>query len=323
MPPWQARLDAAWARRAPLHSDSRTTAYRLLNGAADGFPGLTVDRYAAVLVANIYDDRREVTPKPVLRALAERSGAASVYVKQRPRQARVLDEAARQALAPSEPLFGPAVEEVEVVEHGLRALIRPSEGLSTGLFLDMRETRAWLRAEAAGRTVLNCFAYTCAFGAAALLGGAARVANLDVSRRYLDWGKRNYLANGLSPVRTDFIFGDVFDWLQRFARQGRAFDLVLLDPPSFATTRRTRFAVEQDYHRLAALAAPVVAPAGRLVACANTHALPERAFLAQLRRGLAGLPFAIAGVTHEPRLDFPVAAREQPYLKICVISKEE
>jgi 23S rRNA (cytosine1962-C5)-methyltransferase len=186
----------------------------------------------------------------------------------------------------------------------------------------MREARAWLRAEAAGRTVLNCFAYTCAFGVAALLGGAARVANLDVSRRYLDWGQRNYLANGLSPVRTDFIFGDVFDWLQRFARKAQTFDLVLLDPPSFATTRRTRFAVEQDYHRLAALAAPVVAPGGRLVACANAHALPERAFLAQLRRGLDGLPFTIAGVTHEPQVDFPVLPGEQPYLKICVINRE-
>jgi len=322
MPAWQTRLDAAWTRRAPLHADPATTAHRLLNGAGDGFPGLTVDRYAGVLVANLYEEQQAGTAGPVLRTLAERCGAATAYAKRRPRQARVLDEAARQALAPSEPLFGPAVEEVEVAENGLRALVRPGEGLSTGLFLDMRETRAWVRSEAAGRTVLNCFAYTCAFGVAALLGGAARVANLDVSRRYLDWGQRNYLANGLSPVRTDFIFGDVFDWLQRFARQGQAFDLVLLDPPSFATTRRTRFAVEQDYYRLAALAAPVVAPGGRLVACANTHTLPEGGFLAQLRRGLAGLPFTFAGVAHEPALDFPVAPGEQPYLKVCVINRD-
>jgi 23S rRNA (cytosine1962-C5)-methyltransferase len=323
MPTWQARLDAAWSRRAPLHTDPATNAYRLLNGAADGFHGFTVDRYAHVLVANLYGDQHAGTAEPVLRALAARAGAATAYAKQRPRQARVLDEAARQAHAPPEPLFGPVVEEVEVVENGLRVLVRPSEGLSTGLFLDMRETRAWLRAQAAGRTVLNCFAYTCAFGVAALLGGAARVVNLDVSRRYLDWGKRNYQRNGLDPAGTDFIFGDVFDWLQRFARQGQTFDLVLLDPPSFATTRRTRFAVEQDYHRLAALAAPVVAPGGRLVACANAHALSERAFLAQLRRGLAGLPFRIARVRHEPALDFPVAPREQPYLKVCVINKED
>lgn len=322
MTTWQARLDAAWARRAPLRAGTDTSAYRLINGAGDGFRGLTVDRYAGVLVANLYEQARDAPPERLLRALAERAEAATAYVKRRPRQARVLDEAARRAAAPGTPLFGPPVDEVEVLENGLRALVRPGEWLSTGLFLDMRPTRAWLRAEAAGRTVLNCFAYTCAFGVAALLGGAARVANLDVSRRYLDWGQRNYARNGLAAARADFIFGDVFDWLRRFARAGQAFDLVVLDPPSFATTRQMRFAVERDYAALAALAAPVIAPGGRLVACANAHALPERAFLAQLRRGLAGLPFRLGRVTHEPAVDFPVAAGEEPYLKVCVINRD-
>jgi 23S rRNA (cytosine1962-C5)-methyltransferase len=208
----------------------------------------------------------------------------------------------------------------------LRFLIRPGDGLNTGLFLDMRETRAWVRSQSAGRTMLNCFAYTCAFGVAARAGGAARTANVDLSKGYLDWGRRNTALNGFEVVKTDFIFGDVFDWLRRFARAGKAFDLVILDPPSFATARRTRFSVERDYARLVALAAPVVGPGGCLLACANTRSVSERAFAAQVRQGLTelgpGRRARLARTTHEPAVDFPVAPGEAPYLKVAEVRFE-
>ncbi|MCC6192141.1 MAG: class I SAM-dependent rRNA methyltransferase, partial [Anaerolineales bacterium] len=99
MTSWQARIDAAWARRAPLRASADTSAYRLINDAGDGFPGLTVDRYAGALVASLHEQARDAPPERLLRALAERAGAATAYVKRRPRQARVLDEAARRAAA--------------------------------------------------------------------------------------------------------------------------------------------------------------------------------------------------------------------------------
>jgi 23S rRNA (cytosine1962-C5)-methyltransferase len=319
--PLDARLAAALARRAPLAADPHTTAYRLIHRAADGFPDLAVDRYAGVLVAHLYNAGRRVTPPtPLLKSLAEQVGADSVYIKYRPEQANALSPAQLAALAPAEPLLGRRVNEVEVLEHGLRCLIRPGEGLSTGLFLDMREARARVRAEAAGQTVLNCFAYTCAFGLAAWLGGAARAVNVDVSRHYLDWGRANAARNGLAPPETDLIFGDVFDWLKRFRRAGTTFQGVILDPPSYATTKKSRWVLERDYAGLAALAAPLVAPGGWLLACANLHSLPARSFLAQLRAGLdaAGREGAQLGpLRHEPALDFPVAAGERPYLKLC------
>jgi 23S rRNA (cytosine1962-C5)-methyltransferase len=211
---------------------------------------------------------------------------------------------------------------VQVVENGMRFLIRPGEGLSTGLFLDMRQARAWVRHHAHGLTVLNCFAYTCGFGLAAWLGGAARAANLDVSRRYMDWGRANAERNGLAPPQTDFIFGDVLNWLGRFKRSGTTFDGLILDPPSFATTKKSRWVLERDYAALVAQTVPVIEPGGWLLACANTRSLSTRSFIAQLRAGLAeaGVPGASLGpVEHEPALDFPVAPGAEPYLKICRI----
>jgi 23S rRNA (cytosine1962-C5)-methyltransferase len=316
-------LQAALDRRRKLAADPQTNAYRLINRAADGFPDLAVDRYASVLVAHLYTHgQRSAPPRRLLEALAAETGAETVYIKYRPDQGSVVAESDRKDLAPPQPLIGRAFDEIEAVEKGLRFIIRPGEGLSTGLFPDMRDTRAWVEARSPGRTVLNCFAYTCGFGLAAWRGGAARAVNIDVSRKVLDWGRANAERNGFTPPATDLIFGDVFDWLKRFARKGQTFDLVILDPPSYATTRQSRFSVERDYAGLVALAAPLVAPGGELLACANSHTLPAKSFTAMLEEGLteAGVTGAQLGpLRHEPAIDFPLAPREQPYLKVCKI----
>src|SRR4029079_9362488 len=114
--------------------------------AADGFPDLAVDRYAAVLVAHLYTHGRRIAPpRRLLEALAAETGAEAVYIKYRPDQGSVLDEENRHELAPSQPLFGRAMNELEALENGLRFIIRPGDGLSTGVFLDMRDTRAWVQ----------------------------------------------------------------------------------------------------------------------------------------------------------------------------------
>lgn len=312
-------LSAAWQRRAPLNHSTDTDAYRLINRAGDGFPDLAVDRFADVLVANLYSQGVKVQPPgAILKTLAEYAGAQAVYIKYRPTQASVLDDRARRELSPIEPLIGRAVDSVEVKENGVRFIIRPGEGLNPGLFVDMREVREFVRLNAAGKTVLNCFAYTCAFGAAALKGGAARVLNLDVSRPYLDWGRSNAELNGFTTAPTDFVKGDVFDWLQRFGKRGQRFDMLILDPPSYSTTRDTRFSVERDTARLVALAAKVVQPGGWLIACTNCEQLPQRGFSGRVREGLAGFQARIVETRHEPAIDFPIALGARRYLKVCV-----
>ncbi len=181
----EALIDLALARRAPLHADPGTTFYRLINGTPDGFPDLTVDRYDDVLVASSYDEEGSAGDAGMLASLMERSGATSLYVKHRPRQASQVSDEEVSERAPSQPSLGPPREELVAHEEGLAYTIRPGEGLSTGIFPDMRPTRARVRAWAAGMRVLNCFAYTCGFGLAATAGHAARVLNIDLSRGVL------------------------------------------------------------------------------------------------------------------------------------------
>lgn len=326
----RALARVAVARRSPLAADADTTIYRVINGAGDGLPGLTADRYGEALVVSVYDDDDVAQPAPIpdglASALANATGAAAVYVRYRPKQASRVPEDEMSNLAPPLPVIGPDLMDDAAStggfmarEEGLSYRIRLNEGLSVGLFPDMRESRARVRAWAEGKTVLNTFAYTCGFGLAAVAGGAERSLNLDLSRRWLAWGQENYRLNGFEPDDRDFVFGDVFDWLARFARRGETFDLVILDPPSFSKTKAGRFSVAKDYAQLVELAAKAVAPGGRLLACANLAELPWRAFRERVLAGVsaAGRHAEIVGVYHEPALDFPTIG--ETYLKMALV----
>lgn len=281
-------------------------AYRLVHGEADGAPGLFVDRFADVLVAHadsdaILDQWLPSVPREYAAAVAK------VHPPQASRQ------------APAElTLWGEPPDELTVTERGVRYLVRPHGGLSVGLFLDMREVRSWLRSVANGRTVLNLFSYTCSLGACAALGGAARVLNLDLSRSYLEWGQRNYALNDLPVNPRDFVFGDAFDWLARFARRQQLFDLVIVDPPSFSSTRAQTFSVQHDYVRLATAAARCVAHGGMLLAATNHAGTPDARFDAWLRTGLdtACRHGRLERRWHEPPADFPLVPGQRPYLKV-------
>ncbi|MFL5350268.1 MAG: class I SAM-dependent rRNA methyltransferase [Hyalangium sp.] len=315
------RLRAARERRGALLTDERTTALRLVNGAPDGVPDVTVDTYAGVHVVSLYRDFTASEEEALLAAAQEAWAPRSLYLKRRPREARVLANTARDVVAPEQPVLGAPVESLEALENGLRFLIRPAQGLSVGLYLDMRETRAWLLGQVKGLTVLNLFSYTCAFGVVATAGGATRVLNIDTSRRVLDWGEENARLNGQPVDRYDYVAGDVFDWLGRLAKKGQGFDVVISDPPSFSTTRTTRFSAARDYPLLAEAAARVVAPGGRLVACCNLAALTPRRFEAMVaegvgRAGRQGRPVLSLGPSP---IDFPSSPEAPSGLKVNIL----
>jgi len=316
-------LLSALARRDSLLHSTHTNAYRLIHRAADGFPDLTVDRYADVLIANLYSAGLKVTPPlDLLREIVEKTHARSVYIKYRPAEASKLSKAQLDSLAPPTPIIGDPVEQVIVKENGIKFIIRPADGLSSGLFLDMRKMRAWVRDNAEDKTVLNCFAYTCGFGVAALVGGATRAVNIDISKKYLEWGKENATLNGFTPDPKDFIRGDVFDWLKRFGKRDQKFDIVILDPPPYSTTKESRFSIQRDYADLVSLAAKVVAPKGYLIACANAAELSEKQFVSQIKKVISEqLSVNVVSIGHEPELDFP--SEEEHYLKICVCKKSD
>jgi 23S rRNA (cytosine1962-C5)-methyltransferase len=284
-------------------------AFRLVHGAADGAPGVFVDRYADTLVVHVDSAEALRHWQPVLqRELGGYSAAAATV---HPRQA------SRQA--PAEVvLWGDPPLELVVVERGVRYVVRPNAGLSVGLFLDMREVRSWLRSIASGRTVLNLFAYTCSLGVCAALGDAARVVNLDLSRRHLQWGQQNYACNGVPVLSEDFVYGEAFDWLARFAKRQQTFDLVIVDPPSFSSSRRGAFAVERDYPRLVAQSARCVAHGGMLLLATNHAGITDARFDAWLRSGLdeAERNGTFEQRWHEPLPDFPLLPGQNPYLKV-------
>ncbi|MBB6097517.1 23S rRNA (cytosine1962-C5)-methyltransferase [Deinobacterium chartae] len=279
------RLKAARHLRTALEADERTTLYRLVNAAGDDLAGFTVDRFGPVGVLSSYQDFSEAQEQQLAEAVAEVFELESVYLKRRPLEARHAANVERERLSPEHPLVGPERPELEALEGGLRYRIRPGSDLSVGIFTDMRPARAWLRQQAPA-SVLNTFAYTCAFGLSARAGGGDTVKNLDASRKVLAWGRENYALNGFEAPESDFIYGDVFDWLSRFARRGQTFEAVILDPPSFARGKSGTFRAERDYDDLTALAARVVAPGGLLLAATNHAGVPRPAFERTVTSGL-------------------------------------
>ena len=163
---------------------------------------------------------------------------------------------------------------------------------------------------------MNTFAYTCGFSVCAALGGA-RTTSLDLSKKYLEWGRRNFALNGLDPAQHDFIYGDTFDWLRRLAKKGRAFDVVVLDPPTFSQSKESGvFRAEKDYGKLVAAALPVLKPGGVLLASTNAAELPPEKFLDQINEAVRGARRKIVQQHYVPQPpDFPISRAEPAYLK--------
>lgn len=313
------RLLEARARRAGI--DSSTTAFRVVNGAGDSLEGLTIDAFADVLVASLYVDLSEVQENALLEVIARALEPRSIYLKRRPREARIAATLERATLAPDAPAWGERVDRLTVLENGVRYLIQPGGDLSVGLFLDMRDTRHWLRYNNSNRTVLNCFAYTCGFGVAATLAGSDRAVNLDLSKRVLEWGADNYRENKLIPKQFDFISGDVFDWVTRLARHGDQFGALILDPPSFATSKFARFSAVSNYDILIESAVRLLEPDGVLLACCNHHKLERRFFIAAIKRGLerAGRGYNLIASLGQSQTDFPVPDTIESPLKVFAL----
>ncbi|OLV16528.1 class I SAM-dependent rRNA methyltransferase [Deinococcus marmoris] len=271
------------ARRAHLPAQG-TTFYRGVHTTETaGEFALDVAGDAGVL--SLYADFSPEEEIELAGACGEAAGLAGIYLKRRPPEARHAANVERDWLSPPDPVWGEAREEVTALENSVPFLIRPGADLSIGLFADARPARGWVRQHAPTR-VLNAFAYTCGFGVNASLGGAQAVKNVDLSRKVLAWGQENYALSGVSAPDDDFLYGDVFDWFRRLGRRGDTFDLVILDPPSFARGRAGVWRAERDYGRLAALAAAVTAPGGQIMTLLNHAGVFPTSFERMVRLGL-------------------------------------
>jgi 23S rRNA (cytosine1962-C5)-methyltransferase len=236
-----------------------------------------------------------------------------------------------------------APEHFEILENGVRFEMSFAEGYSDGLFLDQRDNRrrfltghiganfqlpifdgrlplspGSLKSEIGDRKpeILNAFAYTCGFSVCAAKAGA-RTTSLDLSKKYLEWGKRNFALNKLDPAAHDFIYGDAFDWLRRLAKKGRAYDAIVLDPPTFSQSKETGvFRVEKNFGDLLTVALPVLKPGGTLLASTNAAEWPPEQFLANVQSAVRVEKRKIVKQHYVPQPpDFPVSREEPAYLK--------
>jgi len=318
--------DPRLALREAIIDPGATDAYRLIHGAADGFPGWYVDRLGDFLLSQSEGQLGQERT----RALEQLLGTLSLrgaYHRPLRRDVRLSDPG---EASPRHVIGDQAPERFVVRENGVRYELSFNEGYSVGLFLDQRDNRRRflighvaagfppLAPLAAGAApfVLNTFAYTCGFSVCAAIAGM-RVTSLDLSRKYLEWGRRNLVLNGLDPGAHDFSYGDVFDWLKRLTRRGRVFSMIILDPPTFSSSRQSGvFRAEKDYGRLVGAAVPLLAPDGVILASSNAARLDPEAFLRAVREAVtaAGRPILAWHYAPQPP-DFPIARGEPAHLK--------
>jgi len=221
----EASLSRAVALRQALLS-STTNAYRLVNAEGDGLPGLIVDQYNDVLVVQISTLGMVKLKEVVVKWLIDHLQPTAIYEKSDSPARREEGLAAYKGC-----LYGEEKEEVEIRENGLKFVVNPQRGQKTGFFLDQREMRKLVRRLAAGRRVLDCFAYSGAFAVYALAGGAHQVTLVDTSEPALEWARRNLELNAFPLNKATLVKKDAFQFL---SQAKLAYDFVILDPPSFA-----------------------------------------------------------------------------------------
>lgn len=286
-------LTRAIERRWGLAHREDLDAYRLVHEAGDGLPGVAVDAYGGWLVVHLHDDGLP-HERAIVDALGELAAPTGIYVKRHVKQANVLVDAGEDH-APSHPVWGePAPAPLAVGEHGLPLLVRLDDGLGTGVFLDQRLNRQRVRELSGGARVLNLFAHTAAFTVAAGIGGARESLSVDASKRLVERAREHLDHAGLDSARHRLEVADCFDVLDRLADAGERFDLVVVDPPTYSTTRSSRWTSGKAWRDLGARCLRITAPGGHLLACSNDRRMSPGAFRRHLHRAAddAGTAFA-------------------------------
>jgi 23S rRNA (cytosine1962-C5)-methyltransferase len=259
---WQRRLQRAFAGRMRLAEDDSTTAYRLVHAEADGLPGLVVDRYADWLVVQCLTLGMARHRDEIVALLADPPyvpSLAGIYARDD------ADVRHKEGLAlETRPLWGAAPPDlVEIVEHGHRFLVDVKKGHKTGFYLDQRDNRLRTAAYCRGASVLNAFAYTGGFGIYAARAGARSVVNVEASAEALSLAEQNLALDGCASQQ--MIQGDVFQVLRGYREEGRRFDLVILDPPKFASSQAQIMRASRGYKDVNLLAMQLLQPGGLLV----------------------------------------------------------
>ncbi len=268
------RLRRALAIREALYA---RPFYRLVHAEGDGLPGLTIDRFGDVLVAQITTAGMEALTGPLLAALDAVVAPSSVILRNDApsRALEGLDEYVRAAR-------GEAAR-IKVEENGVRYFADPAGGQKTGWYFDQRDNRAFMAALAKGKSVLDAYSYTGGFGIAAAKAGASEVICLDSSAPALALAEESAAANNVSIKA---VKADVFEELERLSAAKERFDIVIADPPPFVRARKDLEPGAKAYRKLARLATQVTAPGGFLLLASCSHNIGMERFAAECAAGI-------------------------------------
>jgi len=304
-------------RRKEEWLPERTNAYRAVFAEGDGFPGLVVDKYAQVLVAQFHTLGMDKLKPLVVEGLRKAFGPASI-VERSDVANRVPEGLADK---PVGMLSGKDVSEVEIEENGFKFLVHVKEGQKTGFFLDQRENRQAIVRYAKGRTLANCFSYTGGFSVYAA-SVAKRVVSVDISKPATEYCRRNFALNGYATADGDFLAQDVFDFLK--GMEPGAFDFIILDPPSFAKNKKQLANAIKAYTTINSKALEKLPEGGILVSSSCTSHVDQSTFIKILNQSAVNARCQLKVLeSREQPQDHPynLAFPEGRYLKFFILQK--
>ena len=297
-------------KRSAYYQDDLTTAFRLFNQEGDGFGGLTVDLYGDYAVFSWYNSYvyqiRQTISEAFRQVFPEVLGT---YEKIR---FKGLDYESAHVYGQEAPEF------FTVLENGVLYQVFMNDGLMTGIFLDQHEVRGSLvDGLAMGKSLLNMFSYTAAFSVAAAMGGANQTTSVDLAKRSRELSQAHFQANGISTDDHRFVVMDVFEYFKYAKRKGLTYDVIVLDPPSFARNKKQTFSVAKDYHKLISQSLEILNPEGIIIASTNAANVSRQKFTEQIDKGFAGRSYQILNKYGLPA-DFAYNKKDESsnYLKV-------
>ncbi len=307
---FEALFRQAKEKRSAYYQDDLTTAFRLFNQEGDGFGGLTVDLYGDYAAFSWYNSYvyqiRKVISEAFRQVFPEVLGA---YEKIR---FKGLDYESAHVYGQEAPDF------FTVLENGVLYQVFMNDGLMTGIFLDQHEVRGSLvDGLAMGKSLLNMFSYTAAFSVAAAMGGASQTTSVDLAKRSRELSQAHFQANAISTDDHRFIVMDVFEYFKYAKRKGLTYDVIVLDPPSFARNKKQTFSVAKDYHKLISQSLEILNPEGIIIASTNAANVSRQKFIEQIDKGFAGRSYQILNKYGLPA-DFAYNKKDESsnYLKV-------
>lgn len=311
------RLEIALEKRARMLR--RVTGFRAVHGENDGFPGLILDVYANVGVLKLYSP----IWYPYLKSFVEIATKVFKLGTVVLRTSRNLSKD-KEGEYVEGMIFGNKLtdERVKFEEYGVSFYAYPISGHKTGFFLDQRPNRYWVQQHAKGKRILDVFSYVGGFGIHGLKGGAKILTSLDISQQAMDVAKENLQLNGLDTKKWRPIVGDAFAEMDLLIQGKKKFDLVIIDPPSFAKQKSEIVPALKQYERLASLGAKLTAEDGFLIlgSCSSRITLDDFKHAHQKAFEKENERWKLEKVTlHDD--DHPVSYPESLYLKTIVYKK--